>query len=118
VRKICTNCREEFTPSAEMLMELGLRQQEVKGKKFYYGAGCERCNNLGTKGRTGIYELITMDDEIRDMVSAGASTDALRAYIRKRGVPGLREAGLRALFTGVTTIEEVVRETVLEDEGS
>jgi type IV pilus assembly protein PilB len=116
VRKICTNCREEFTPSAEMLMELNLRLSDVKGKKFYYGAGCEKCNNLGFRGRTGIYELIIMDDNIRDLISAGASTDALRKYVRSTGVPGLREAGLQAIYNGITTIEEVVRETVLEEE--
>ncbi len=116
VRKICTNCREEFVPSAEMLMELNLRPADVKGKKFYYGAGCEKCNNLGFRGRTGIYELILVDDNIRDMISAGASTDALRKYVRSTGVPGLREAGLKAIFNGITTIEEVVRETVLEED--
>ncbi len=116
VRKICTSCREEFTPSAEMLMELSLKPADVKGKKFYYGAGCERCNNLGFRGRNGIFELIVMDDELRDLVSGGASTDALRSHVRKRGVPGLREAGLAAIHSGVTTIEEVVRETILEED--
>jgi type IV pilus assembly protein PilB len=116
VRKICTNCREEFTPSAEMLMELSLRPQDVKGKKFYYGAGCEKCNNLGFRGRSGIFELITMDDELRDLISGGGSTDALRNHVRSRGTPGLREAGLKALYNGLTTIEEVVRETVLESD--
>jgi type IV pilus assembly protein PilB len=116
VRKICTNCREEFTPSAEMLMELSLRPQDIKGKKFYYGAGCEKCNNLGFRGRSGIFELIVMDDELRDIISSGGSTDALRNHVRSRGVEGLREAGLKALFNGLTTIEEVVRETVLESE--
>jgi type IV pilus assembly protein PilB len=115
VRKICTNCREEFTPSAEMLMELSLRPEEVRGKKFYYGAGCEKCNNLGFRGRCGLFELIVVDDEIRDLISAGASTDVLRSHVRSRGIAGLRESGLRALHSGVTTIEEVVRETVLED---
>ncbi|MFL5339297.1 MAG: ATPase, T2SS/T4P/T4SS family [Gemmataceae bacterium] len=114
VRKICTNCREEFTPSAEMVMELGLKPNELKGRKFFYGAGCEKCNNLGFRGRGGLFELIMMDDEIRDLISAGASTDVLRNHIRARGVPGLREAGLKALQNGITTIEEVVRETVLE----
>jgi type IV pilus assembly protein PilB len=116
VRKICNNCREEFTPSAEMLMELSLRPQDTKGKKFFYGAGCEKCNNLGFRGRTGIYELIIMDDELRDLISSGASTDALRGHVRGRGTPGLRDAGLTALYNGVTTIEEVVRETVLESD--
>jgi type IV pilus assembly protein PilB len=116
VRKICTGCREEFTPSAEMLMELALKPSDVKGKKFYYGAGCERCNNLGFRGRSGIFELIIMDDELRDLISSGASTDALRNHVRKRGDIGLREAGLSALYSGVTTIEEIVRETILEEE--
>jgi len=115
VRKICVNCREEFTPSAEMLMELSLRPEDIRGKKFFYGAGCEKCNNLGFRGRCGLFELILIDDEIRDLVSSGASTDALRAHVRNRGVAGLRDAGLQALHAGVTTIEEVVRETVLED---
>src|SRR5207253_8766087 len=57
VRKICVDCRTEFEPSAEMLMELNLRPEDVKGKKFYYGKGCDRCNNTGYKGRTGIHEL-------------------------------------------------------------
>jgi type IV pilus assembly protein PilB len=115
VRRICANCREEFTPSAEMLMELGLKPQDAKGRKFFYGAGCEKCNNLGFRGRSGIFELMPIDDEMRDLISSGASTDALRQLIRTRNTPGLREAGLEALQKGVTTIEEVVRETVLED---
>src|SRR5947209_17729304 len=99
-----------------MIMKFNLMPQEYKWKKFYYGAGCDRCNNLGFRGRSGIFELILMDDELRDLISAGASTDALRNHVRSRGVPGLREAGLKALHAGVTTIEEIVRETVLEEE--
>jgi type IV pilus assembly protein PilB len=87
----------------------------MKGKKFYYGEGCDKCNNLGFKGRTGIYELLIMDDDIRDMVSRGGSTDMVREHARKRGVESLREAGLNALLNGITTLDEVVRETVLED---
>jgi type IV pilus assembly protein PilB len=116
VRKICEDCRTEFEPSAELLMELNLRPQDVQGKKFYYGRGCDRCNNTGHKGRTGIFELMTMNDELRDMVSQGASTDQLRAGAKRMGMTTLRESGLRAIFNGITTIEEVVRETVLEDE--
>ena len=116
VRKICTNCREEFTPSAEMLMELMLKPSDAKGRKFFYGAGCDKCNNLGFRGRCSIFELIVINDEVRDLISAGASTDALRNHVRSRGVAGLREAGMKALQEGVTTIEEVVRETILEEE--
>jgi type IV pilus assembly protein PilB len=116
VRKICEDCRSEFEPSPEMLMELNLRPADVQGKKFFYGRGCDRCNNTGHRGRQGIFELVLMNDELRDMVSAGASTDQLRAACRKQGMQTLRESGLRAIFNGATTIDEVVRETVLEDE--
>ena len=85
VRKICVDCRTEFEPSAEMLMELNLRPEDVKGKKFYYGRGCDRCNNTGHKGRQGIYELLIMNDDLRDMISAGASTDELRAACKRHG---------------------------------
>ncbi|HEV8061378.1 MAG TPA: ATPase, T2SS/T4P/T4SS family [Gemmataceae bacterium] len=116
VRKICEDCRTEFEPSAEMLMELNLRPQDVTGKKFFYGRGCDRCNNTGHRGRMGIFELILVNDELRDMVSAGASTDQLRNACRKQGMTTLRESGLKAIFDGRTSIEEVVRETVLEEE--
>jgi type IV pilus assembly protein PilB len=116
VRKICDDCRTEFQPSQEMLMEINLRPQDVEGKKIYYGRGCQRCNNTGHRGRTGIYELVTMGDEVRDLISGGVSTDELRRACRNLGMVTLREAGLKALFEGVTTIEEIARETVVEDE--
>jgi type IV pilus assembly protein PilB len=117
VRKICEDCRTEFEPSSEMLMELNLRPEDIRGKKFYFGKGCDRCNNTGHRGRTGLYELITMNDDLRDLISEGASTDALRQACRQQGMTTLRESGLKAMFKGTTTIDEVVRETVLEDEG-
>ncbi len=116
VRKICEDCRTEFEPSAEMLMELNLTPAEVRGKKFYFGRGCDRCSSTGHRGRMGLFELLVVDDEIRDLISQGASTDALRSACRKIGMYTLRESGLNALFAGQTSIEEVVRETVLEDE--
>jgi type IV pilus assembly protein PilB len=116
VRRICTDCRSEFEPSQEILMELNLRSEDVKGKKFFYGKGCDRCNNTGHRGRTGIHELVVMNDALRDLISAGTSTDNLRVACRKQGMVTLREAGMRAIYNGVTTIDEVVHETVLEDE--
>ncbi|HEX3315390.1 MAG TPA: ATPase, T2SS/T4P/T4SS family [Gemmataceae bacterium] len=116
VRKICEDCRTEFSPSPEMLMELNLRPNDIQGKKFYYGRGCDRCNNSGYKGRQGIYELVVMNDELRDVVSNGASTDQLRDICIKNGMVTLREAGLRAIFEGKVTIDEIVRETVIDDE--
>jgi type IV pilus assembly protein PilB len=116
VRRICQNCRAGYDPTREQLMELNLPAEQAKGKQFYYGEGCDKCNNLGFKGRTGLYELLLMNDDLRDMVSRGASTDALRVYCRKMGTASLRDSGLRALFAGITTLDEVVRETVQEDE--
>jgi type IV pilus assembly protein PilB len=116
VRKICEDCRTEFEPSVDMLMELNLRPEEARGKKFYYGRGCPRCNNTGHRGRCGIYELLIMNDEIRDLISQGASTDQLRTACRHQGMSSLREAGLSAIWSGTTSIEEVARETVVEED--
>jgi type IV pilus assembly protein PilB len=117
VRKICEDCRTEFDPSDEILMELNLKRSDVPdGKKFYYGRGCDRCNNTGHKGRLGIFELVNMNDDLRDMISAGASTDQLRENCKRHGMQPLREAGLQAIYNGHTTIEEIVRETVTDDD--
>ena len=96
-------------------MELELRADDVAGKKFYYGKGCEQCNNTGYRGRLGIYEIMVIDDDIRDLIVKHASTQVLRAEARKRGMRTLRQSGLLAIYDGVTTIEEVVRETIMED---
>ncbi len=115
VRKICTNCRTEFTPAQEVLMELGLTSETAAGKKFFYGKGCERCNNTGYKGRMGIYELAVMNDTLREMVVAEASLDEFRNACRKYGMRTLREAGMNAIHNGQSSIEEILRETMLDD---
>ncbi len=115
VRRICTECRTRFDPSDELLMELQLPIERARKYKFYYGKGCGRCNNTGYKGRTGIYELMEITDEIRDMIGADASVDEMRNVARSQGMTTLREAGLKLIFDGVTTIDEIVRETVMED---
>jgi type IV pilus assembly protein PilB len=114
VRKICTQCRETFVPSTETLMELGLRPEQVVGKKFYRGRGCVACNSTGFKGRTGIFELMSINDEIRDVINRGGGTEQIREVALEQGMRPLREAGLRKIFDGITTCEEVIRETVLE----
>ncbi|MDA0835816.1 MAG: ATPase, T2SS/T4P/T4SS family [Planctomycetota bacterium] len=115
VRKICTECRTEFEPSDELLMELQLPIEQARKYKFYYGKGCARCNNSGYKGRTGIYELMDVTDDMRDLVSSDASIDDMRNLARSQGMTTLREAGLKLIFDGISTIDEVVRETVMED---
>jgi type IV pilus assembly protein PilB len=114
-RKICSNCRTEYTPAEEQLMELDLLPEDVQGRKFYYGKGCDVCNNTGYKGRLGIFEIMTLDDDMRDMIIHHASTQLIRAEAIKRGMRTLRESGLLAIYDGVTTIEEVVRETIVDE---
>lgn len=115
VRRICSECRTQFAPSDELLMELQLPLNTARKYKFYYGKGCARCNNSGYKGRIGIYELLMMTDEIRDAIAAEASGDDIRNIARQQGMTTLRESGLKLIFDGLTTIDEVVRETVVED---
>lgn len=115
VRKICENCKEEFHPSEQDLMQIGLLPEDVAGRPLYYGRGCDYCNHTGFKGRRGIFEIMVMDDELRELVMKNASAAVLRQESRKRGMRSLREAGLLALYDGITTIEEVVRETLQEE---
>ncbi|NLE38248.1 MAG: type II/IV secretion system protein, partial [Pirellulaceae bacterium] len=115
VRKICPSCREEYMPPMEKLAELGLRADDVVDKKIYRGRGCETCNNTGFKGRTALFELLEMNDAIRDIINDGGSTQRLRTAALQSGMQPLREAGLEKLFAGITNIDEVIRETILEE---
>ncbi|QDU46437.1 Type II/IV secretion system protein [Symmachiella dynata] len=115
VRRICTECRTQFEPSDELLMELQIPIETARKYNFYYGKGCARCNNTGYKGRVGLYELMDINDDMRDLIVADASIDDLRILARSQGMTTLREAGLKLIFDGLTTIDEVVRETVMEN---
>ncbi len=114
VRRICTNCKTPFEPDESQLRELGLTEDDVKGKQFYYGRGCNRCNGTGYKGRTGIYEIMLFTDEIRNLIMNRASSNVLRVAAQKAGMRPLRDNGLIAIFDGITTIDEVVKETITE----
>ncbi|NLX14332.1 MAG: Flp pilus assembly complex ATPase component TadA [Phycisphaerales bacterium] len=115
VRRICANCTEEFHPSEDMLMELELRPEDVHGRTFMYGKGCDYCNNTGYKGRMGLFEIMTLNDDIREMIMQRGSTNVLRRAARKYGMRTLREAGLLAIYEGTTTLEEVAKETLVEE---
>ncbi len=114
VRRICPECREEVEPDEGMLLEIGLTMEDVKGKKFYRGAGCSGCSNTGYKGRVGLFELMIMDDEIRELIMENASTDKIRDVAQAKGMKLLRSAGIEFMFDGTTTLDEVVRETILD----
>ncbi len=114
VRKVCMQCREEYRPPREIFDDLELSAEQTRGHRFYRGAGCELCNNTGYKGRLALFELLVMSNELRELVMANAQADELRELARKQGMVGLRDSGIRACFDGITTPEEVVRETILE----
>lgn len=114
VRRICKECRTEIKPTDEQLAELGLKPEDCVGKHFYQGAGCVACNNTGYKGRTAIHEFLRVNEEIRDIVLRNGSIAEMREAAQRNGMITLREAGLDKIFEGTTTIEEVVRETVLD----
>jgi len=115
IRRICEACKTPFEPTEVQLMELGLTPDDVKGKKFYYGRGCKKCNNTGYKGRIGIFEIMPFNDEIRDLIMNQASTNVLRAAGQRVGMRLLRENGLAAIYDGITTIDEVLKETTMEE---
>jgi type IV pilus assembly protein PilB len=115
VRTICPKCREQYEPKEEELMELGLTPEGVRGRRFFRGRGCDNCNKSGYKGRMAIFEILIMDDEVRDLVLREASTNVIRDYAKKKGMRTLRECGLMGIFEGLTTIDEVVRETLAEE---
>jgi type IV pilus assembly protein PilB len=114
-RKICENCKTPFEPTETQLMVLQLTPDDVKGKKFYYGRGCEKCNNTGYKGRIGIFEIMVFNDEIRDLIMNQASTAILRSAAQKAGMRLLRDNGLAAIYDGITTIDEVEKVTLTEE---
>lgn len=114
-RRICTHCKEPYTPGEEQLMELMLHPEDVEGRTFYFGKGCDYCNGTGYRGRVGLFEILVFDDAIRDLIMQGASTNLIAEAAIKKGMRTLRESGLLALYDGVTTIEEIVKETVMAE---
>jgi type IV pilus assembly protein PilB len=112
IRRICKDCKQEHSTPPEALIEVGLSSDEAKSIKTYKGKGCMTCNNTGYKGRIGLYEVMEITDEIRELILIGASALELRKKAIDDGMISLRESGLFKIREGVTTVEEVVRETV------
>jgi type IV pilus assembly protein PilB len=111
VRTICKKCRTPFEPTENQLSLLNLSPHDIGDKVFYYGRGCSTCNDTGYKGRKGIYELLKITDTIRNLINERAPTIVIRQKAMEAGMVSLREDGLRGIFDGVTTIEEVVKYT-------
>ena len=111
VRTICKNCRTPFEPTENQLSLLNLSPHDLGDKVFYYGRGCSNCNDTGYRGRKGIFELLVISDAIRTLINERAPTIVLRQKAVELGMVALREDGLRSIFDGDTTIEEVVKYT-------
>jgi type IV pilus assembly protein PilB len=112
IRRICKDCKTEHPMPVEALLEIGFSAEEAKQLKTYKGSGCQTCNNTGYKGRVGLYEVMEVTDDMRELILIGASALELRKKAIDDGMITLRESGLYKIRNGVTTIEEVVRETV------
>jgi type IV pilus assembly protein PilB len=111
LRSICRQCRTTYKPSDTLLAELGISRQDIGDKQFFYGKGCDACNNTGYKGRKGIYELLRINDPISELINERAPTVTLKQKAVELGMVTLRQDGLRSIFAGDTTIEEVLRYT-------
>ncbi len=116
VRTICIKCKAPYQPNEEELMSLGIKARDVQHQRFYYGKGCEVCKNTGYKGRTALFEMMDIDDGIREMIIGKASATQIRTAAQRGGMRTLRDAGVQKVFSGLTTIEEVLRETMAAEE--
>ena len=113
VRRICSACAEVVDVSPQALINLGYKKEEIGNFSVYKGRGCDKCNNTGYKGRVGLVEVMGIDDDIRELILSGGTAIDIKKKAAENGMISLRRSGLIKIKDGVTTIEEVVRETVL-----
>jgi len=111
VRVICRDCKEEYTPDAESLKNIGITPEMAAGKKIYRGTGCPSCINTGYKGRIGVFELMILEDTIKNLILKTSDSNAIKRKAVELGMRTLRQDGARKVFDGITTIEEVFRVT-------
>ena len=111
VRKICSGCKQAYEPKKEVFQNLGLNPNELGERQFFFGAGCDECNQSGYRGRTGLFEMIKATDAFREMINSGAATLVLRQKAIEQGMRTLREDGIRSIFDGESTVEEVLKYT-------
>ena len=111
LRTICEDCKAPYEPSEAILSQLGVAPHELGDKAFYTGRGCKTCGNTGYKGRAGLFELLDVTDPIRDLIIERAPSVVLKQKAIELGMTTLREDGLRTIYEGKTTIEEVLKYT-------
>jgi len=111
VRRLCNACKKEAKVPPQTIIDIGFSPEEAKTIKIFENKGCEKCNNTGYKGRIGLYEVMEIDDEIRELIMVGAATSELRMKSIEKGMLTLRKSGIQKIKEGITSIEEVLRET-------
>ena len=116
IRKICPDCKEPYTPTESELRSLNLRGDQLTEARFARGRGCDRCRGTGYRGRAGIFEIFTVDDEIRHLINENAAVSKIRQRARDLGMRTLREDGIRKVVTGMTTPEEIIAATMTDKE--
>ncbi|MEJ2581627.1 MAG: ATPase, T2SS/T4P/T4SS family, partial [Acidobacteriota bacterium] len=113
IRRVCEKCRQVEDVPLQALLNVGFSEEEAPNIELYRGRGCEECNQRGYRGRIGIYEVMNITEDIRELILSGASAVELRRKALEEGMIGLRQSGLQKIRDGITTIDEVVRESVL-----
>lgn len=111
VRRICPTCRSAYEPDDDLIEVLGVDPLEIADKQFYYGRGCPECSQTGYRGRQGLFEMLMMSDALRELITQRSPTLVLKQKALEQGMRTLRDDGLRAIFDGATTIEEVLKYT-------
>jgi general secretion pathway protein E len=111
VRRLCTECKEPFRPTASELTQIGALPSDVDGYTIYRPVGCSECLSTGYRGRAGIFELLMVDDDVRALVTARKSAGVVRKVALAHGMASLRHDGLRKMLEGVTSLDEVLRVT-------
>lgn len=111
VRRVCNECKVEYTPEPDVLRQLGMKEDEIAGKKLYRGVGCEKCNGIGYNGRAGIHELLSVDADIETAIVRDLSAGEIKDVAMKNGMKTLRQDGVLKAFQGITTLEEVLAKT-------
>ncbi len=109
IRMICSHCKEAYDPSPALLKEMNIQLQEGEKNKLYHGVGCKKCSNTGYKGRTGVYEVMELDDEIRELILTRESAHIIKELAKQKGMVTLRQATIKKVLAGITTIEELMR---------
>jgi type IV pilus assembly protein PilB len=112
IRRICSNCKEPIEVPEQALLNIGFTKDEIKSLQLFRGRGCDTCSGTGYKGRVGLYEVLEIDDEIKELILSGGSAYELKEKAVESGMLTLRDSGLEKIRNGVTSIDEVVRETV------